>query len=106
MQNTIGVFVTIFSYDGGVHVSMSADDRLVTQAEARRITGEFFAAEIDRLHGWTIEKVGGPPTPKGGTIEERKSHVARELKAEREPTPKRQRGRSKDDSDEDEDESY
>ena len=49
-QNTIGVFITIFSYDGEVSISMSADERLVTQAEARRITTEYFPEEIDRLH--------------------------------------------------------
>ena len=48
-QGTVGIFVTIFTFDGKVAVSISADSSLLDAEEAQSITGKLFVDELEAL---------------------------------------------------------
>ena len=48
-QGTVGIFVTIFTFDGKVSVSISSDSTLLDAEEARAISGKLFAEELHVL---------------------------------------------------------
>lgn len=48
-QGTVGHFVTIFTFDGKISVSISSDSALLNQEEARAITGKLFLEELQEL---------------------------------------------------------
>ena len=48
-QGTVGIFVTIFTFDGSVSVSISSDSTLLDSEEARAITGKLFVEELQAL---------------------------------------------------------
>ena len=48
-QGTVGIFVTIFTFDGKVSVSISSDSTLRDAEEARAISGKLFAEELHVL---------------------------------------------------------
>lgn len=54
-QGTVGLFVTIFTFDGKVSVSISADGKLLTAEEARKVTGAYFVEELEALRALYVD---------------------------------------------------
>ena len=48
-QGTVGLFVTIFTFDGKVAVSITSDSALLDADAARAITGKCFFEELEAL---------------------------------------------------------
>ena len=54
------IVLCVATITGRVTVSLSADARLLDRDEARKVTGEYFTAELDALHALYVAKQERP----------------------------------------------